>query len=164
MNSKFSVILLLIVLTQNAAANECVDLSHVETFGGLPLMIKQPDCEHLVRQQFYNGELLGEPSKVLINDAWTVVNVDDDYERGEIRQLWRWNRSRTSIIHEYVIQNFDKKSKVDSFNSGSESFTLIGDKIQKLGQELRRAEDAEGIVTTTSTPISATFPRTLEGT
>lgn len=157
----FSLILLLISLGQNAGANECVDLSHVEILGGLPLVIKQPDCERWVRQQYYNGEPIGEPSEISISNKWSVVTVDDEYEQGEIRQLWRWNVTETALLHEYVIQNYNKKTKVDSFTTGSESFTVVGEKVQKAGQKLSRTEDTSGDMTITSSPLSGLFSKSM---
>jgi hypothetical protein len=162
MDIKFSLILLLIGLTQNAGAFECVDLSHVETLGGLPLVIKQPDCDHWVRQQYYQGEPLGEPSVISISDKWSVVTVDDEYEKGEVRQLWRWNLNKTAVLHEYIIQNYYKKTKVDSFTTGSESFSVVGEMIQKVGQKLSRREGPSGDVTITSSPVSGLFAKSMD--
>ena len=144
---KVAMLTTLLVFVLNANSEEsCADLSYVYKLGSGDIHMKQVGCEKFMIQTFLGDEPVGEVTELLLSEKWTVLNVDDEYETSVNQQRWMWNKDRTKIIHEYVVDIQEKQPKiVRKFFSGSEIFEIVDNKTQKKSVSLIRREDEAGL-------------------
>lgn len=143
---KFLLIIIAIFSYSNLYADQCVNLSHTYKLGAGVVHFKQLNCNTVERETYLNGEAMGDKSLLQISDAWDIIKVDDEYEVLTNHQRWMWNRNKSKIIHEYVVDTITKSDSSRDFMSGSDIYELTNQNIKKSSVFLRRKENSEGII------------------
>lgn len=141
---KILLITLVIFSYSNLYANQCANLSHKYKLGIGIIHFKQLDCNTVERETYVNGSAMGDNSKLHISDIWNIIKVDDDYEVLTNQQRWMWNKDKSKIIHEYVVDTISKSDSSRDFMAGSDIYELTDKNIKKSSVFLRRTESPEG--------------------
>lgn len=134
----------LLFCSQLYASESCVNLSHTYKLGAGDIHFKQLDCNTVERETYLNGEAMGDKSRLVISEAWNVIKIDDEYETLTNHQRWMWNKDKTKLIHEFVVDSVTKSDSSRDFISGSDIFELTETSIKKTSISLRRKEDPSG--------------------
>lgn len=130
--------------SQIYAADQCSNLSHTYKLGVGIIHFRQLDCNTVERETYVNGEAMGDKSLLNISENWDVFKIDDEYEILTNQQRWMWNKDRTKIIHEYVVDSITKSDTSRDFRSGSDIYELFDQNIKKTSVFLRRKETSNG--------------------
>lgn len=102
------------------------------------------NCNTIERETYLNGESMGDKTLLQISDIWNIIKVDDDYEVYTNQQRWMWNKDKSKIIHEYVVDTITKSDSSRDFRSGSDIYELAGQNVKKSSVFLSRKETSEG--------------------
>jgi len=159
---KRSVVAIVFAFSTSAWADTlaCANLSHISSLGTGEVHVQQPSCDKWLRQGYFQGQPYGDVQEVVFSSSFTETNVDDQYEKYTSNQRWFWASPKQDIlIHEYVIDSFDKSSSVATFTTGSEFFSMDGDKVKVSGQTQVRTTGANGQVKVSTKPVSASYER-----
>lgn len=134
----------ILICSQLYAADQCSNLSHTYKLGAGVIHFKQLDCNTVERETYLNGEAMGDKVLLTISDNWNVIKVDDEYELLTNQQRWMWNKDKTKIIHEFVVDSIVKFDSSRDFMSGSDIYELSDSNIKKNSVNLRRKESSLG--------------------
>jgi hypothetical protein len=138
------IVMTTLCLSKLYAADKCANLSHTYKLGAGVIHFKQLDCNTVERETYLNGEAMGDKVLLTISDSWNVIKVDDEYELLTNQQRWMWNKDRTKIIHEFVVDSIAKFDSSRDFMSGSDIYELSDSNIKKTSVKLRRKESSVG--------------------
>lgn len=109
---------------------------------------------------YFEGQPHDNLQEIIFSSNFTNTKVDDQYEKYTSDHRWFWASSKQDIlIHEYIIDSFDKSSGISSFTTASESFSLSNEVVKVSGQIQVRTTDIEGKVTVTTTPVTKFYKR-----
>lgn len=142
---KLILTVLFLLLTSRTYGNDiCADLSHSYPLGAGIVHFKQIDCNTVERETYLNEQAMGDKSLLTISENWNLIKIDDEYELLTNQQRWMWNKDRTKIIHEFVVDSITKSDLSRDFMSGSEIYELSDKGVKKTSVKLRRKEDPSG--------------------
>lgn len=127
-------------------AEQCTNLSHTYQLGVGVIHFKQLDCNTVERETYVNGKAMGDKTLLQISDTWNIIKIDDEYEVLTNQQRWMWNKDKTKIIHEYVVDSITKNDFSRDFMSGSDIYELNDNSIKKSSIFLRRKENSNGTI------------------
>lgn len=141
---KLLLIIMAVFFYSDLFADQCSNLSHVYKLGAGVIHFKQLNCNTIERETYLNGESMGDKTLLQISDIWNIIKVDDDYEVYTNQQRWMWNKDKSKIIHEYVVDTITKSDSSRDFRSGSDIYELAGQNVKKSSVFLSRKETSEG--------------------
>ncbi|NUM60403.1 MAG: hypothetical protein HUU56_17375 [Bdellovibrionaceae bacterium] len=141
---KLLLIIMAVFFYSDLFADQCSNLSHVYKLGAGVIHFKQLNCNTIERETYLNGESMGDKTLLQISDIWNIIKVDDDYEVYTNQQRWMWNKDKSKIIHEYVVDTITKSDSSRDFRSGSDIYELADQNVKKSSVFLSRKENSEG--------------------
>ena len=156
----FALVFFSVFILPSASTANCANLSYISPLGAGEMRVLQVGCEKWQRQGYFKGQPYGDVQELIFSADFSETKVDDQHEKFTNKQRWFWSSTNQEVlIHEFVIDGFDKSTGIATFSAGSESFSLDGEMIKVLGQTQTRTTAKDGSVTFESTPVSRTFNR-----
>lgn len=133
------------------AAEDCKDYSHRFVRGTLVVDYKQIDCSKLLLT-FIDPE--GSPyleREIEISAEFKTTEVDDQHETYTNQQRWSFSRNGQTLIHDVVLESFNKATLGKTFYTIIEVFSHDTDgTVLKSTYKTKRFESKDGSVRVTS--------------